>query len=76
MKIICKDGSDVSIEFLPDALNIGIMLSGGMDSALLLFLLLKEKIDINSAAEITAFTVPNIKDNAAEHSLHVIRLSG
>src|ERR1035437_5115057 len=72
MNILCDDGTQVLIE-MPSVDNIGVLLSGGMDSALLLYLLLLEKITINSKTEITIFNVPNVKDDAAIHSLRIIR---
>ena len=49
--------------------HIGAMLSGGMDSALMLYLILKEKpLD----TKLTVFNVPNTKDNARYFSTNII----
>jgi 7-cyano-7-deazaguanine synthase in queuosine biosynthesis len=49
--------------------HIGVMLSGGMDSALMLYLILKEK---PPDAKLTVFNVPNAKDNARYFSTKII----
>jgi hypothetical protein len=48
------------------------MLSGGMDSAVMLFLILKEITDKQINANLTVFNVPNINDNAFVHSKNVV----
>jgi len=42
---------------LPDALDVGVMLSGGADSAILLYMLLEERRNTNSQHIIRPFTV-------------------
>jgi hypothetical protein len=52
--------------------KIGVMLSGGMDSAIMLFLLLKEIKENNLNVDLTVYNVPNVVDNAAVYSRQVI----
>lgn len=58
----------VNIEIDPTQ-HIGAMLSGGMDSALMLYLILKEK---PLYTKLTVFNVPNTKDNARYFSTKII----
>jgi len=51
----------------------GVMLSGGMDSAILLFLILKEIEDKKLTLDLTAYNVPNVNDNADNYSRRVIQ---
>jgi len=69
MKIICDDGAEVIIEIPEGMKNIGVMVSGGMDSALLLYLLMLEK---TRDVKLQVFNVPNIKDNASKFSRAVV----
>jgi 7-cyano-7-deazaguanine synthase in queuosine biosynthesis len=48
--------------------HIGAMLSGGMDSALMLYIMLKEK---PLTTKLTVFNVPNPKDNAGYFSTKI-----
>jgi 7-cyano-7-deazaguanine synthase in queuosine biosynthesis len=60
-------------DFLPDTpKKIGVMVSGGFDSAVLLYLLISENIQKASIHEIIAMTVPT-GDNANEHSDRIIK---
>jgi hypothetical protein len=52
--------------------HIGVMLSGGMDSTILLFLILKEIQDNKINVSLTAFIVPVDRLNAKEHAYRVI----
>lgn len=62
----------VIIEIPKWAKKIGVMLSGGMDSALMLYLILKE-IEINNInVSLTVFNVPNPRDNAEFYSFKII----
>lgn len=61
---------EVSIK-LPDE-DIAISVSGGCDSALLLYLVYKEKIETNSDFSITAVTIPNPADNAEKHAKDIV----
>jgi hypothetical protein len=72
MKIVCNDSSIVDID-IPEHINhIGVMLSGGMDSALLLFLLLTEINTSKRNIQLSVFNVPNNKDDARIHSRNVV----
>lgn len=62
----------INIAIPPPSKKIGILLSGGMDSALLLFLLLKEIELSKSDVELIAYNVPNVNDNARYHSSQVV----
>lgn len=64
------DTLDLSIEInIPgSASTIGLMLSGGMDSALLGYLLLKEINEKKLSTKISFFNVPNDLDNADTYS--------
>jgi 7-cyano-7-deazaguanine synthase in queuosine biosynthesis len=69
MEIICQDGTKVNVD-LPESMNkIGVMVSGGLDSALVLYLVAKEK---KQHQEIIAYTVPNETTNAAVHAERVV----
>ena len=48
---------EITIE-LPSALDVGVMLSGGADSAILLYILILERRNTNSKHIIRPFTVP------------------
>lgn len=50
----------------------GIMLSGGLDSAALLFLMLKDIHDRNLAVDLSVLNVPNVNDNAKLYSRQVV----
>jgi 7-cyano-7-deazaguanine synthase in queuosine biosynthesis len=54
------------------AKHIGVMVSGGMDSALLLYLLLTEITNKNLDVKLTAYNVPNVRDNAMVHSKNLV----
>ena len=69
MKIICKDGKEAILDFNQQHKKIGVMLSGGMDSALLLYLILQHK---PRSLDLEVFNVPNPKDNARHFSNKVI----
>lgn len=61
---------DISI---PTTVNhVGVMLSGGMDSTILLFLLLKEIQDNRINVGLTVFVVPVERLNAKEYAYRVI----
>lgn len=51
--------------------KIGVMLSGGADSAILSFLLIKKILDENLSVDFTMYNVPNPVDSAKEHSQNV-----
>jgi len=51
--------------------SIGILLSGGLDSALLYYLLLKENRDIGNLFKITPYTILR-KEGSRQHALGVI----
>jgi hypothetical protein len=72
MKIICKDSTEVIVEIPEGVSKIGVMLSGGMDSSLLLYLLLKEITDNKKNINLTVFNVPNVLDNAIFFSKRVV----
>jgi 7-cyano-7-deazaguanine synthase in queuosine biosynthesis len=57
---------------IPENKKIGVLLSGGMDSAILLFLMLKEIKDNNINVNLTAYNVPNVNDNASVHSKRIV----
>lgn len=61
----------IKIELDPK-LRTGVLVSGGMDSAILLFLILKEIADKNLNIDLTVYNVPNVADNAVEHSKDVV----
>jgi len=42
MKIVCYDQTEVTIDIPNHLTHIGVMVSGGCDSAILLYLVLKE----------------------------------
>ena len=69
MKIQCSDGKEATLDFNPEHKKIGVMLSGGMDSALLLYLILQHK---PRYLELEVYNVPNPKDNARYFSNKVI----
>jgi len=52
--------------------KIGVLLSGGMDSAIMLFLLLKEIKDNNLTVDLTVYNVPNVNDNAAVYAGKIV----
>jgi hypothetical protein len=52
--------------------KIGVLLSGGMDSAIMLFLLLKEIKDNNLTVDLTVYNVPNVNDNAAVYAGNIV----
>lgn len=54
------------------AKRIGVMVSGGLDSALMLYLLLKEIKSTESSVQLTVYNVPNVRDNAITHSKNVV----
>lgn len=58
---------------VPSNKHLGILVSGGLDSALLLFLVIKKIIDNNILCTYTAYTVPNVKDNAEIYSKQVVK---
>lgn len=51
--------------------NIGVMSSGGLDSSVLIFLLLKLSRELNTGNKIKIFTIPKV-DGAKDHSLSII----
>ncbi len=53
--------------------KIGVLLSGGMDSAIMLFLLLKEIKDNNLTVDLTVYNVPNVNDDAAVYAGKIIK---
>lgn len=58
MQIISRlDNQNINIEIDPNK-QYGIMLSGGLDSAILFYLILKEFLLINSLPKIKIFTIP------------------
>ena len=57
---------------LDTAKRIGILLSGGMDSAIMLFLILKEIADNKLNVDLTVYNVPNVNDNAIVYSRRVV----
>ena len=61
---------DITIPTL--AKKIGVMLSGGLDSTILLFLILKEIQDNKINVDLTAFIVPVKRLKAKEHAYRVI----
>jgi hypothetical protein len=63
---------EVKIEIPPYAKSIGVMLSGGMDSAVLLFLILKEILETSSLIKLLVFNVPNDLTDARFHSRQVV----
>jgi hypothetical protein len=62
----------VDISIPPDATHVGVMFSGGMDSTILLFLMLKEIQDKKLDVKLTAFIVPVESLKAKEHAYRVI----
>jgi hypothetical protein len=50
----------------------GVLVSGGMDSAILLFLILKEIKDLNISVDLTVYNVPNVNDGAMVYSKQVV----
>jgi len=58
MKITFKDQTTVNIEIPNHLSHIGVMLSGGMDSSLMLFLILKEMLNLEKTVTLTVFNVP------------------
>lgn len=70
MKISTLD--QIVIVNVPKNKKIGVMLSGGMDSAVMLFLILKEITDKKINSTLTVYNVPNINDNAIVHSKNVV----
>jgi 7-cyano-7-deazaguanine synthase in queuosine biosynthesis len=65
MKIQTLD-KEVIIE-VPQSGKVYVSASGGADSSLLMYLIAKEIVDINSTATIIAFNVPTTHDDAAKH---------
>lgn len=61
----------ISIDIDPEQ-RIGVLLSGGMDSAILLFLILTDIKNRNLTVDLTVYNVPNINDNAVVHSRRVV----
>jgi len=58
---------------IPDNVStIGIMLSGGLDSAVLLYLLAKQIHDTNSSVNLHVFCVPRPTDGSDCHTLAII----
>lgn len=57
---------------LDPRLRTGVMVSGGMDSAALLFLILKEINDTGMNIDLRVYNVPNVNDNAKLHSQDVV----
>lgn len=70
MEIITLDQT-VKIKLDTDK-RIGVLVSGGMDSAILLFLILKEIKDLNLSIDLTVYNVPNVNDGAAVYSRRVV----
>ena len=52
--------------------SVGIMVSGGLDSALLLYLVAKEIHDTNSTISLNVFCVPRPTDGSNSHALAVV----
>jgi hypothetical protein len=71
MKIQCSI-TNVNIDLPESSSHLGIMISGGMDSALAAFLIILENKNLNNLHRLTFFNVPNVADNAVYHSLKVI----
>jgi hypothetical protein len=70
MKIICKDQTIIDMD-IPEHLNhIGVMLSGGMDSTLLLFLILEKLSSLEKNISLTVFNVP--KNDSKTHSRKIV----
>lgn len=61
----------VKIELNTDK-RIGVLVSGGMDSAILLFLILKEIKDLNLSVDLTVYNIPNVNDGAMGYSRQVV----
>jgi hypothetical protein len=60
MNIICgpiNDQRTVTIELSPKKETLGVFVSGGIDSAILYYLLLKENIALNNLHDIIPFTI-------------------
>jgi len=57
---------------LPNVKTIGIMVSGGLDSATLLYLLAKEIKDTNKDTTLKVFCVPRSTDGFDSHVLNII----
>ena len=72
MKMVCYDQTEVTIDIPKHLTHIGVMVSGGFDSAILLYLVLKEIQDTNRNIKLTVFNVPNVKDNADYFSNQVV----
>ena len=62
----------VNINIADDVQHIGVMVSGGMDSSILLFLLLKEIQDRQLDVKLTAFIVPVDRLDATGYAYKVI----
>jgi 7-cyano-7-deazaguanine synthase in queuosine biosynthesis len=58
MKITCQDQTVADIDIPNHLSHIGVMLSGGMDSSLMLFLILKEMLNLEKTITLTVFNVP------------------
>jgi len=71
MKIQTLDHT-VDISIPPNATHVGVMFSGGMDSTILLFLMLKEIQDEKINVKLTAFIVPVESLKAKKHAYRVI----
>lgn len=69
MKIKCNDGTEVIFE-VPENKHIGVMLSGGMDSALVLYLVLRE---LKPSNKLTVFNVPNHQCNSTAYSQNIVK---
>lgn len=61
----------VKIDIDPEK-RIGVLLSGGMDSAIMLFLILSDITQRDLDVDLTVYNVPNINDDAAIHSRQVV----
>lgn len=70
MKIICQDQTEADIDIPNHLSHIGVMLSGGMDSSLMLFLILKEMLTLEKTVTLTVFNVP--KHNSKIQSRKIV----
>lgn len=70
MELITFDQT-VKIELDTDK-RTGVLLSGGMDSAIMLFLILKEIQDKQLKIDLRVYNIPNVNDNAVVYSRRVV----
>lgn len=75
MQLTLSNGKQINVSIPTDVKKAGIMLSGGMDSALLLYMLVVELVvELGSPDDITlkVYNVPNPKDNASLYSSKIV----